>query len=141
MTDNPADASPAVQTMFGLGQPNLRSSDFHSVYSNSVKMRVTAWDITLVFQRVTEMPPGILALEDLTEITMTATQAKTLGMALTEAVKSYEETFGEIVLDPVMMPNLDMVRAVVTNVKAAMMAQREQVAARAAEVIKAAKGN
>jgi uncharacterized protein DUF3467 len=145
MTDEPKanlenlPENPVVQTVGLLGQSALRSSEFRSFYSNSSKLRITAWDLTMVFQKVVEQPPGGLMMEELTEITTTVSQAKAFALALTGAVNAYEKTFGEITLDPVMMPNLEMIQALVTGVKEKMEAQRALATQLAAQLSTASK--
>jgi flagellar protein FlaG len=68
-------------------QPNVKltnTGDYRENYANSVQIRVNVWDFFLVY--------------------LSPQQAKALLGILQQNVAGYESAFGEIKLDPRMMP-------------------------------------
>lgn len=78
----------------------LRPDNYQTLYSNQVKIRLTAWDISLIFGKNVEFEPGKSGILELCEITLAPGQLKTLATSLVETIKAFEETFGEIKIDP-----------------------------------------
>ena len=80
------------------------TADYGEKYANSVQVRVSVWDFFLAFgtlQSTTESRVEVLNFQG---IYLSPQQAKALAALLQQNVASYEQTFGEIKLDPRMMP-------------------------------------
>ncbi len=87
-------------------QPEIKvsnSADYRDSYSNSVQVRVNVWDFFLVFGT-------LIPIEDRVEVRnfqgvyLSPQQAKALATILAQNVANYEQTFGEIKLDPKLAP-------------------------------------
>jgi flagellar protein FlaG len=84
-------------------QPEIRiqnSEDYREGYSNSVQVRMSVWDFFLAFGKA--LPgngPGIDLL-NFQGIYLSPQQAKALSLMLHQNITNYEQTFGEIKLDP-----------------------------------------
>jgi len=83
-------------------QPEIRitiTDDFRDNYSNSVQVRMSVWDFYLAFG--TMLPSGDkLEVRNFQGIYLSPQQAKALAVMLHQNVANYEQTFGEIKLDP-----------------------------------------
>lgn len=71
------------------------SPDYRERYSNSVQLRVTTWDMALTFGTMKGEAPEMY-IENFERIILSPQQAKALANVLSENVRSYEATFGEI---------------------------------------------
>jgi hypothetical protein len=84
-------------------QPEIRihnRDDYREGYSNSVQVRMSVWDFFLAFGMATPgNGPGIDLL-NFQGIYLSPQQAKALVVMLQQNVANYEQTFGEIKLDP-----------------------------------------
>jgi hypothetical protein len=84
-------------------QPEIRiqtSADYREGYANSVQVRMSVWDFFLAFGKA--LPgsgPGIDLL-NFQGIYLSPQQAKALSLMLQQNVANYEQTFGEVKLDP-----------------------------------------
>jgi flagellar protein FlaG len=93
---------------FNTDQPEIRvkkSEDYREGYANSVQIRMSVWDFFVAFGKA--LPgdgPGI-DLVNFQGIYLSPQQAKALSLMLQQNVANYEQTFGEIKLDPQFAPN------------------------------------
>lgn len=78
--------------------------DFREGYANSVQINVTVWDFLLTFGRLQQQTPELVEILNFQNIYVSPQQAKALFMILRQNVESYEKAFGEIKLDPQMVP-------------------------------------
>jgi hypothetical protein len=90
--------------MYNLNdQPEIQirnRDDYREGYANSVQVRMSVWDFFLVFGMATPTDgPGIDML-NFQGIYLSPQQAKALALMLQQNVANYEQTFGEIKLDP-----------------------------------------
>ena len=89
-------------------QPEIRiqnTDDYREGYSNSVQVRMSVWDFFLAFgMAVPGNGPGI-DLRNFQGIYLSPQQAKALALMLHQNVANYEQTFGEIKLDPQFVQN------------------------------------
>ncbi len=84
-------------------QPNIRlinSPDYRDGYANSVQVRVSVWDFLLVFGRLQPLSTQDVEVQNFQGIYLSPQQAKALVTILQQNVHQYENTFGEIKLDP-----------------------------------------
>ncbi|SRR6266404_8676558 len=88
-------------------QPALKltnTSDFRENYANSIQVRVSVWDFLLTFGTLQEQSPEQVHVQNFQNIYLSPQQAKALLMILQQNVVNYEKAFGEIKLDPQMVP-------------------------------------
>ena len=88
-------------------QPNVKltnTSDYRENYANSVQIRVNVWDFFLVFGTLLQQSETQVEIQNFQGIYLSPQQAKALLGVLQQNVGGYESAFGEIKLDPRMMP-------------------------------------
>ena len=88
-------------------QPRIQltnAPDFRETYANSVQINVTVWDFLLTFGRLQSQTPELVEVTNFQNIYISPQQAKALMMILRQNVENYEKAFGEIKLDPQMVP-------------------------------------
>lgn len=93
--------------MSAPAQPNIKlvaSKDYRENYANSVQVRVNVWDFFLVFGTLQQSSPTEMEVTNFQGIYLSPQQAKALMKILEQNVVNYEQTFGEIKLDPRMTP-------------------------------------
>lgn len=74
--------------------------DYREHYSNSVQVRVSLWDFFLLFGTMNQSAPDAVSIQNFEGIYMSPQQAKALSNVLQQNVSQYEQTFGEIKLEP-----------------------------------------
>ena len=87
-------------------QPEIQvtnSENYRDGYSNSVQVRVNVWDFFLVFGTLVPVEEGV-EVHNFQGIYLSPQQAKALATILAQNVANYEQTFGEIKLDPKLAP-------------------------------------
>jgi hypothetical protein len=87
--------------------PNIKinvADDFRESYANSVQVRVSVWDFLLTFGRLQQQTPEMVEVTNFQNIYLSPQQAKALGLILQQNLENYEKAFGEIKLDPQMVP-------------------------------------
>ncbi len=83
--------------------PKINSTkrlDYREGYSNSVQIRVNVWDFFLQFGTINQTAPDAVDIEYFQGIYLSPQQAKALLNVMQQNVATYENTFGEIKLDP-----------------------------------------
>jgi hypothetical protein len=89
-------------------QPTVRltnTADYRESYANSVQIRVNVWDFFLVFGTLTQQSETQVEIQNFQGVYLSPQQAKALLGVLQQNVTGYENAFGEIKLDPRMMPH------------------------------------
>src|SRR5207248_9064522 len=84
-------------------QPNIKltnSKDYRENYANSVQVRVNVWDFFLVFGTLQQQSESQVEVHNFQGVYLSPQQAKALLAILQQNIVSYENTFGEIKLDP-----------------------------------------
>ncbi len=87
-------------------QPEIKvtnSENYRDSYSNSVQVRVNVWDFFLVFGTLVPIEERVV-VRNFQGIYLSPQQAKALATILAQNVANYEQTFGEIKLDPKLAP-------------------------------------
>jgi len=87
-------------------QPEVKLTnreDYREGYCNSVQVRVSVWDFFLSFGTVQQNSPEEVLINNFQGVYISPQQAKALSSILQQNVASYEQTFGEIKLDPKMV--------------------------------------
>jgi flagellar protein FlaG len=88
-------------------QPKVKltnSTDYRESYANSVQIHVSVWDFLMTFGRLQAQTPELVEVTNFQSIYCSPQQAKALLMILRQNVENYEKAFGEIKLDPQMVP-------------------------------------
>ncbi len=88
----------AIQT-----QPDIHlvnDPGYRENYANSVQIRVNIWDFFLVFGTMQPKSEAEVEVHNFQGIYLSPQQAKALMNVLQQNVSNYENTFGEIKLDP-----------------------------------------
>ena len=80
------------------------SPEFREGYANSIQVNVSVWDFLLTFGRLQQQTPELVEVMNFQNIYLSPQQAKALMMILTQNIQNYEKAFGEIKLDPQMVP-------------------------------------
>src|SRR5207302_11263935 len=78
----------------------MNTADYRENYANSVQVRVNLWDFFLLFGRVNQTAPDSVSIQNFQGIYVSPQQAKALLNVLQQNVSQYENTFGEIKLEP-----------------------------------------
>ncbi|HWR17906.1 MAG TPA: DUF3467 domain-containing protein [Terriglobales bacterium] len=84
-------------------QPNIKlvnEPGYRESYANSVQVRVNVWDFFLVFGTMQQQVENEVEIRNFQGIYLSPQQAKALMTILQQNVTNYEQTFGEIKLDP-----------------------------------------
>jgi hypothetical protein len=76
------------------------SAQYREGYANSVQIRINLWDFFLVFGIVNQTAPDQVSIENFQGVYLSPQQAKALLNVLQQNVSQYENTFGEIKLEP-----------------------------------------
>jgi flagellar protein FlaG len=85
-----------------INQPEIKvtnSENYRDGYSNSVQVRVNVWDFFLVFGTLVPIEDRV-EVHNFQGVYLSPQQAKALATILAQNVANYEQTFGEIKLDP-----------------------------------------
>jgi hypothetical protein len=88
-------------------QPNIHlvaRPDYREGYANSVQVRVNVWDFFLVFGTLQQQSETQVEVQNFQGIYLSPQQAKALTAILQQNLNGYESAFGEIKLDPRMLP-------------------------------------
>jgi hypothetical protein len=86
-----------------LTQPAIQltnSPDYRENYANSVQVRVNVWDFFLVFGTLQQQDENRVDVRNFQGIYLSPQQAKALYTILQQNLVNYENTFGELKLDP-----------------------------------------
>ena len=78
--------------------------DYRESYANSVQVRVNVWDFFLIFGTLQQQDETRVEVRNFQGIYLSPQQAKVLYTILQQNQVNYENTFGEVKLDPRMGP-------------------------------------
>lgn len=78
----------------------IQTPDYRDSYANSVQVRVNVWDFFLVFGTLQQQDESRVEVRNFQGIYLSPQQAKALYTILHQNLTNYENTFGEIKLDP-----------------------------------------
>ncbi len=78
-----------------------QGANYRETYANSVQVRVSVWDIFLLFGLAHPTSPDDVVIENQQGIYLSPQQAKALFNILGQNLAQYEQTFGTIALEPV----------------------------------------
>jgi flagellar protein FlaG len=76
-----------------------QTSDYRDTYANSVQIRLSVWDIFLVFGTMQQPSNEHITVTNFQGIYLSPQQAKALQNLLNHNIAQYEQMFGPITLD------------------------------------------
>jgi flagellar protein FlaG len=82
----------------------VQSPDYRENYANSVQVRMSVWDIQLVFGVASSESPEELTIHNHQAIFLSPQQAKALWNVLGQNLAQYETAFGTLNLEPKGVP-------------------------------------
>ena len=94
-----SDPKPTQTTLNLTQTPEYRES-----YANSVQVRMSVWDFFLVFGTMHQQAENTVNIHNFQGIYLSPQQAKALHNVLGQNVAQYEQTFGELTLEPQFPP-------------------------------------
>ncbi len=81
-----------------------KSESYRNNYANSVQVRMSVWDFFLVFGTMHRDTQEEVQIENFQGIYLSPQQAKALLNVLGHNLAQYEQTFGELALEPQFVP-------------------------------------
>jgi hypothetical protein len=81
---------------------------------------MSAFDISMIFQKGTEITPSVVGLLDLVNVTMSPQQYKAFVRASNETLAAYEKVFGKLTLpdqDTQPVRNADQISATINDLR------------------------
>jgi hypothetical protein len=78
--------------------PRARDPQYREIYSNQSQTTLGAFDISLLFQRISEIEPGKQGNTDQVLVTLSPQHFKALVRSLNETLKAYETAFGALTI-------------------------------------------
>lgn len=117
MTDVRQTHSPPHTVQIGVASG--RNPDFKDIYTNSTRVGVSPWDMSITFALSKEMQPGLLTSEDQAVVRMSPQQFKTFVSAISASLQAWEEVFGAIsVTSP--PPSIEGIRDTIARMREAV---------------------
>jgi flagellar protein FlaG len=96
------------QTKLPVDQQSVKitnSSEYRNGYANSVQVRMSVWDFFLVFGTMHRDSQEQVQIENFQGIYLSPQQAKALKSVLDHNLAQYEQTFGQLALEPQFGPS------------------------------------
>jgi hypothetical protein len=81
------------------------TNDYRNSYANSVQVRMSVWDFYLVFGTMHRDTQEEVQIENFQGIYLSPQQAKALRNVLDHNLAQYEQTFGQLALEPQFGPS------------------------------------
>jgi flagellar protein FlaG len=81
-----------------------QTSEYREQYANSVQIRASLWDFFLMFATALQTAPDAVTLNTFQGIYLSPQQGKALAALLNQHIAHYEQTFGEIKVEPMTAP-------------------------------------
>lgn len=78
----------------------IQTPDYRETYANSVQVRVSVWDFSLVFGLASSDSPDQVTIRNHQAIFLSPQQAKALWNVLGQNLSQYEQAFGALNLEP-----------------------------------------
>jgi hypothetical protein len=78
----------------------VQTPDYRESYANSVQVRVSVWDFSLVFGLASSESPDQVTIRNHQAIFLSPQQAKALWNVLGQNLSQYEQAFGALNLEP-----------------------------------------
>ena len=81
-----------------------QAEHYRDSYANSVQVRMSVWDFFLVFGTMHQESAQEVKIENFQGIYLSPQQAKALHNVLSHNLAQYEQTFGQLALEPKFTP-------------------------------------
>ena len=78
--------------------PTIRLANFQTLYSNAIRIGISAWDIRLTCGQLLESAVNQFLIEEQVTIILSPQSAKVLLTSLGNSVELYERQFGQIIV-------------------------------------------
>jgi len=78
----------------------VQTPEYRETYANSVQVRVSVWDFSLVFGLASSDSPDQVTIRNHQAIFLSPQQAKALWNVLGQNLSQYEQAFGTLNLEP-----------------------------------------
>ena len=101
--DHPAPKAIMSQPKQTSDAPSVstrQTEQYRDSYANSVQVRMSVWDFFLVFGTMHQESPEEVKIDNFQGIYLSPQQAKALMNVLGHNLAQYEQTFGELALEP-----------------------------------------
>jgi len=92
--------SQSKQTSDAPSVSTRQTEQYRDSYANSVQVRMSVWDFFLVFGTMHQESPEEVKIDNFQGIYLSPQQAKALMNVLGHNLAQYEQTFGELALEP-----------------------------------------
>lgn len=77
-----------------------RTADYREGYANSVQVQMSVWDFRLSFGTASQETANEVKVSTFQSVYLSPQQAKALWNVLGQNLAQYEQTFGQIALEP-----------------------------------------
>ena len=77
-----------------------KTDDYRDSYANSVQVRLSVWDFLLVFGTLNQQTREAVSIQNFQGIYLSPQQAKAFWNILGQNLAQYQQTFGNIALEP-----------------------------------------
>jgi hypothetical protein len=78
----------------------IQGTDYRDNYANSIQISVSIWDFFLTFGNIKHNEKQEMTILNFQGMYISPQQAKAFSNILRQNIKNYEDTFGEIKLNP-----------------------------------------
>lgn len=78
----------------------VQDAEYRETYANSVQVRMSVWDIQLIFGTATAESPDEVTIHNHHAIFLSPQQAKAVWNVLGQNLAQYEQAFGTLNLEP-----------------------------------------
>jgi hypothetical protein len=85
-----------VETQLSGGVMRVRDPQYREIYSNNSQTSIGSFDLSILFQKTSEVIPGQMGIIDQLSVTFSPQHFKALVRSLNETLSAYEVAFGEL---------------------------------------------
>jgi Protein of unknown function (DUF3467) len=91
-----AETNPVTEPNRVTQAIRVRDPQYRDIYSNSIQANMGPFDLSIIFQKATEVLPGQMGVADQVSVTFSPQHFKALVRSLNETLAAYETAFGEL---------------------------------------------
>jgi len=85
-----------AETQTAAQFPRVRDPQYRDTYANSSQTNIGPFDVSILFQKASEIVPGQMGVVDQVSVTLSPQHFKALVRSLNETLAAYESAFGEL---------------------------------------------
>ena len=89
-------ATPSPPLALNFATSVIKSADFKDIYTNSSRISISPFDMSMMFGRTIELSPTGHAVEDLAHVRMSPYQFKIFVQAMVNTLEAWEAAFGAL---------------------------------------------